>query len=420
MQNEPMATWRIISGRLLLVACILASCVYGWFAVRAYRAFRFSTKQDPASLKRAIALEPSNAGYYDLLGRNLLFAAQEPQSAAAAFKKANELNPYNSVYLLDLAQAYFALGDRQENVAALRQAIAVDPRTPDVAWSTGNFFLVQGDVPEALQQFAAVLRNDSSLTVPVLSVCWRMLQNTQTIENILPPDPSVHLEFIKLLLKQGETAAAHNAWSRLMQLHSAFDYHQALFYVNSLIESGDAPVARETWHQLVTTSPTLARYVTSDNLIVNGAFAEDILNAGFDWRYYPSSTQTVALDPSEFHSSGRSILISYSGSGGDSGIYQYVPVDPNTRYTLSSWVKSDDLETANGPSVVASDAFGSSTYATTEETVGNTPWHQISKDFETDSATKMLVIRFVRIPGTTAIRGRFWISDLSLRPTLKQ
>jgi tetratricopeptide (TPR) repeat protein len=420
MQSEPMPAWRIISSRLLLVACIIASCVYGWFAVRAYRAFRFSTKQDQASLKHAIALEPSNAGYDDLLGRNLLFVAQEPSSAATVFKRANGLNPYNSFYLLDLAQAYYAIGDKQENLAALRQAIAVDPRTPDVAWNAGIFFLVQGDIPEALQQFAAVLRNDSSLTVPVLSVCWQMLQNTQTIEDILPPDPSVHLEFIKLLLNHGENVAAHDAWSRLLQLHRTFDFHQALFYVDSLIEKGDAPLARETWNQLVSNSSALARYVTSGNLIVNGAFAEDILNAGFDWRYDPTLTQAVALDPTEFHNGGRSLLISYSDSGGDSGIYQYVPVDPNTRYTLSSWVKSDDLETANGPSVVASDAFGGSTYAITEETVGNTPWHQISKDFETDSTTKMLVIRFVRIPGTTGVRGRFWVGDLSLRPTSRQ
>ena len=407
---------RTITWRLVLTGCVVIACIYSWYAVRAYRAHRFSANNDQASLKRAIALEPTNAEYYDLLGRNLLFVAQEPPSAVTAFSKAIALNPYRSSYLLDLAQAYFGMGDQKENLAALRKAIAIDPKTLDVAWSAGNFFLVQGDVPEALQQFATVLPNDPSLTVPVLSVCWRTLGDVRTIESILPPDPAVHLELIRLLMSQGETAGAHDAWSDLMHLHLEFDYHQALFYVNSLIDARDVALAREAWKQLISTSSGLARYTTSDNLLVNGAFSEDILNGGFDWRYVPSSTPSVALDPSEVHSSGRSLLISYSDSGTDSGVYQDVPVDPNTRYTLSAWVKSEDLESANGPSVAALDAFDNTTYAQTDETIGTTSWHQVSKEFETGNATRLLVIRFIRNPGTTSIRGRFWVDDVSLRP----
>ena len=61
MQSDSTRAWRTIGGRLLLVACVVAACAYGWYAVRAYSAFRFSTKQDQASLRRAIALEPSDA-----------------------------------------------------------------------------------------------------------------------------------------------------------------------------------------------------------------------------------------------------------------------------------------------------------------------------------------------------------------------
>jgi hypothetical protein len=247
-----------------------------------------------------------------------------------------------------------------------------------------------------------------------------MLQDTEAIEKILPPDPAVHLEFIKLLLSQGELVAAHDAWSKLIQLHHEFDYHQALFYIDGLIETHQATPAREAWHQLASISPALARYLASDNLVVNNTFAEDVLNAGFDWHYYPNSVQSLALDPTDVHGGGRSLLISYSGAGGDPGIYQYVAVDPDTKYTLSAWVKSDDLQTANGPSVAVIDPFGNTIYAATDETVGTTPWHKISKDFETDGTTKMLVIRFLRNPDNTGISGRFWIGDISLRPLLSQ
>lgn len=420
MQRDSAPAWHSLAIRLLLIVCLISACLYSVFAIRAYRAFRLSTKQDQPALKRAIRLEPNNAEYYDLLGRNILFTSQEPSLAVDAFKKANKLNPYNSFYLLDLAQAYYTIGDKEKNLSALRSAIAIDPRTPNLAWSAGNFFVVQGDIPEALQQFAIVLNNDPGLAAPVLSICWRMLQDTEAIEKILPPDPAVHLEFIKLLLNQGELAAAHNTWSKLIQLRREFDYHQALFYIDSLIEAYQAAPAREAWNQLASTSTALARYLAPDNLVVNNTFAEDVLNAGFDWRYHPNSIQSLALDPTDVHGGGRSLLISYSGAGGDPGIYQYVPVDPDTQYTLSAWVKSDDLQTANGPSVTVLDAFGNTIYAATDETVGTTPWHKISKDFETNGTTKMLVIRFLRNPNNTAIRGRFWIGDISLRRLLSQ
>lgn len=413
--------------RLLLIGCLISGLIYAWLAVRHYWAYRLSTNPDQTSLERAISLEPTNAGYYDLLGRNLLFIAQKPYQATTTFEKATQLNPYSSSYLLDLAQAYYEMGDTQRNIATLHKAIAIDPKTMDVAWNAGNFFLVQGNVTEALQQFAMVLRNDHTLTPSILSVSWNSLEDVNAIEKILPPDPSVHLAFVKVLVDRGQMVAAHTAWLKLLQLQREFDYHDALFYVDSLINKREITMALEAWKQLSSTSPSLSRYTSSNNLLVNGAFKEVILNGGFDWHYTPSSTPSVALDEvdvdgndnREFSKDDRSILISYSSSGVDSGLYQYVPVDPNTRYTISAWVKSEDLETANGPTVAAVDGFDNTVYATTDETVGTTPWHRISKEFSTGSATKLVVIRFIRNPGTTGIRGQFWITEVCLRPAVQ-
>jgi len=403
--------------RLLLVVCMVAAGFFGWFTLKDWWASRLASKSDPVPLRQAIAIEPHNAENYDLLGRYLLFVGQDPTSAAKAFRQAISLNRFSSTYLLDLAQASYSLGNQGENLATLRKAIAVDPKTSDVAWNAGNFFLLQGDVSEAFRQFAVVLRNDAGLVDPVLSLCWRTVPRVSAIERILPPSTDVHLAFVRLLLTQGELAPAHDAWARLIALHQEFDYRKAMFYVNGLIDARDVAGAQDAWGQLISQSPELARYPVSGNLVVNWNFAEDVLNGGFDWRYSPIPNVTVSLDPDDVRAGGKSLQVTYGNSGADSGVYQYVPVDPNTRYTLSAWVKSDDLRTANGPTIAALDAFDSTTLGSSRETAGSTPWHEISTDFQTGKATKLVLIRFPRDPGSTAIRGRFWVNGVTLNRT---
>src|SRR5580658_8460194 len=96
---------------LLYIACVAVVSCYSSFAVKEYRAERFSEHSDHASIERAIALEPQNAAYHDLLCRSMIFVSQEPERAVNECKKASELNPYSSSIWLDLAQAYYSAGN---------------------------------------------------------------------------------------------------------------------------------------------------------------------------------------------------------------------------------------------------------------------------------------------------------------------
>jgi len=323
------------------------------------------------------------------------------------------LNPYQSAYWLDLALAYYSIGAEYEQQQAILKATSVDPTTPDVAWNAASFFLAQGKVPEALHQFSVVMR-DPDMVTQSLDLCWRFSHDVSAIEAILPPDPDVYLQFVQLLIMKNEWEAAHHVWSALLRLNQGFDYHQALFYVESLLRKHDVAGASEAWKELASRSATLDHYSRTDNLVLNGDFAEKILNAGFDWRYSAQGV-TVSLDTTEFHSGSRSLLISYTGGGADSGMFQYVPVKPNTQYTVSAWVKSEELQTANGPRISVSDVYDDKLYAVTQETVGTTVWHRLESSFQTVPETELLVIRFTRDPGNTHIKGQFWVDEVSLR-----
>jgi len=398
------------------VGCIVVAALYGWFATRAYLATRLAMPPAQLSLQRAIALEPADAAYPYMLGQYLMLGMQDVSAAVAPLKRATELNSYDSSYWLDLALAYYEIGAESKQRQAINKAIAVDPTSPVVAWKAANFFLVQGDLKDALAQFAIVLRNDPGRVMPSLQLCWRTWHNVDVIESILPPDPNVYLQFVKMLSDQKQPDAAFHVWSALWSLNRDFDYRNALFYVDRLIQQRDVARASLVWKQLASRSPTLRRYSGADNLVADGTFSEEILNAGFAWRYDARPGIAVSLDTTQFHGGSRSLMIVYSDSGDDAGLYQYVPVEPNTRYVLSAWVKSEELESANGPRVSVSDAYDNTAYGKTDETVGTTVWHRVDVEFHTGPATQLVAIRFVRSPGNTLIRGQFWADEIALKP----
>ena len=265
-----------------------------------------------ASLQRAIALEPRNAASQDLLCRFLLFDKQEASAAVPLCKRATELDPYQSAYWLHLALAYYRTGAEQQQEEAIFRAVSVDPTTPDVAWKAANFFLVQGKIPEALHQFSVVIRGDPTMATQSLDLCWRTLHDVSAIEAILPPEPEIYLQFLRLLTAKSEWAAAHHIWSALLRLNREFDYHHALFYVDALLQERDIAGADRAWGELASRSVTLSRYSQSDNLVLNGDFEEEILNGGFDWHYAVQPGTAVSLDTTQFHSGSRSVLVSYS------------------------------------------------------------------------------------------------------------
>ena len=402
----------------VLAACILLALAYACLTMRSFQAMRLSSSLDVESLQRAIALDPRNASYQNLLCRFLLFDRQDVPAATPACQRATQLNPYNSAYWLDLALAYYSAGAESDERQAVLNAVAVDPKTPDVAWKAANFFLARGETAQALDQFAVAMHGDPARVAPSLAASWRASHDVNAILAILPPDPEAYLKFIRLLMDNNQWDGAHQVWSGMVALKAPFDYRRALFYVDAQVQQRNVARAIEAWNQLAALSPLLHEYGGSGNLVVNGGFDQELLNAGFDWHFEPRGGSTAALDGGEFHSADRSLLIFYRGNGGntgDAGFFQYVPVKANTQYTLSAWTKSQKLETANGPRISVFGGYDGKLYAQTPETVDTTSWHRVETTFQTGPDTEVVVIRLSRDPATTVIKGKLWVDDISLR-----
>jgi tetratricopeptide (TPR) repeat protein len=404
--------------------CLVFLGLYLHLALRAYRASHLAAVADSAHLQNAIRLEPANAEYRDLLGRNLALSGISLGEAISNYRTAVSLNPYEARYWLDLAGAYQIAGRTTEQQTSVERAVEADPTKPNVAWEAANFFLIQGEPEKALRYFRVVFANDDVDAVDsALGLCWRATGDAdQILEQALPPRADLYLRFLRLLISKQQLTAAESVWNRLIGLRQPFPIKLAFPYLQFLLEQQEVGDAQNTWQQLARVDASLERYLpTRENLIVNGGFEENLLNGGFDWWYQPISHASLAIDNSEFHSGTRSLSVTFDGlNPSEVGIAQVIPVKPDTEYEFSAECKTEALESASGPRFAITDAYSKASYVLTDDVLETSPWRLQQAQFHTGANTRLVLLKIVRQPANPLIRGKIWIDDLKLTEKEKQ
>jgi Carbohydrate binding domain len=400
---------------LAAVSCIVI-VLYLALCLRIYFATRLAAVPNVPNLERAIRLEPANAQYRELLARNLALSVANLDRAIASYRIAVELNPYNARAWLDLAGAYQLAGRTIEQEQSVESAVEADPNTPHVAWEAANFFLIQNDREKALHYFGVVMANDPESVDAALRLCWRATGDVNQIVQALPPRPDLYLSFLQLLVSRQEVAAAENVWTRLIALNQEFSIKLAFPYFRLLLAKQEVAPAQTAWQQAAAVNRSLQPYLPSrQNLVVNGGFEEDILKGGFDWWYQSNPHTTVKIDPTEFSGGTHSLSIDFDGqSPPDAGIFQFIPVKPNTTYEFTAEYRSQELDTASGPRFSIADAYTGNTYVLTDDILGTNPWHPEQAQFRTGPNTKLVLLKIVRQPADALIRGKLWIDELRL------
>jgi tetratricopeptide (TPR) repeat protein len=398
-------------------ACFLIVALYLQFALKAFLAAHLAATPDLSTLNNATRLEPSNAEYRELLGRNLALSGVSLDQGMSEYRAAIHLDPYEAQYWLDLAGAYQVAGRTSDEGESVEHAVAVDPTTPHVAWEAANFFLVQGDQEKALRYFWLVFANDPEAVDLALQLCWRATGDANRIlDQALPRRPDLYLSFLRLLVYKQEVAPAKTVWSHLIALNQEFSTKLAFPYFRLLIAKQEVAAAQTAWQQLAGVDHSLQPYLPSrENLIVNGGFEENVLNGGFDWWYESNVHAALAIDTSEFYNGTRSLSVTFDGlNPADAGILQFVVVKPNTGYEFSALSRTEDIQSASGPRFSIVDAYTNAPYVLTDDLLDTNPWHEQHARFQTGPNTNLVLLRIVRQPGVPLIRGKLWIDDLKL------
>ena len=92
-----------------------------------------------ANYEKAIKLQPRAAAAYNMIGMayrfkyNQLGVPEFRQKEMAAFQKAIEIDPKNWVAMINLANDYYADGDRAKAAPLFKKALELNPNHPEKA-----------------------------------------------------------------------------------------------------------------------------------------------------------------------------------------------------------------------------------------------------------------------------------------------
>lgn len=402
--------------RFTVAVALIVSAAYVGFAAAQFASSWLGGRIDLKSLVWASRLDPGNAEYRNHLGRYYDFVVRDPQTAVGYYKSAVQLNPDSARYWFDLSNAYQVLGDTANQTGSLEHAIDADSMTPDVAWEAGNLYLVQGQYEKALHEFRVVIANDQSLTESAIQFCWRINPDVDVmLRDVIPARAEAYATFMVLLESKGDADGATKVWNALLQTHQTFETRFAYGYIRFLIDHHRVDQAVLAWQQITNRLGLMAYLPSQGNLIVNGDFNFDILNAGFDWQYQKQTSVQLTLDPTDSHGGRRSLEITFDGPGiSEAGFYQLIAVQPSTTYDFTAYYKNSDMEGAGGPHFTIQDMYSQTVYYESEELKDSGFWKAAYGEFTTSPDCKLIVLHIRRLPAGNPMRGKLWVGDFHL------
>jgi len=395
---------------------------YLYFVTCEYVAHRCAERGDFAC---ALRLQPGNADYYRQSARQRLFAAADYPLVIADLDRALELNHSDATSWMDLADAYFALGDKEKVKDSVTHAISLDATTPAIHWRAATYLLAGGDVDQAKSQMRLAVQQNRHLSYEAIRVSYAVDHNDRDVFDVLPHTRFALAEALHFFIHKDEVNGAMDAWrkfhsSELDQEPSeaesesipVLEWRHAKALVDFLLGKNEFAKAASVWHDVCTSSPRPA-YCDSSNSAINGSFEEPLLDlggmAGFDWRILTSNVQR---DPVEFFDGQYALQIDFPATTTDqSYLMQWLDLRPNTRFVVHAMYKSEMRAGAN-VELQVEDASGKP-LGKGGFSSGRGPWTELAFPFETGTVTDGSKLR---LKSTGPVDGRIWIDAIRVTP----
>ena len=407
-----------------VIGVVIFAGVVAWIA-KTCAAYELALTPTVKRLELAAKLDPNNAEYHLRLAGRYQYNVWDiqPEKALEQLQEAVRLNPYNPEGWTELARAMEFQGSMSKAEECLRKADALAPNLPAYQWPIANFYLLQGNTDEAFRHFRPVLAGTSEYDQIVFRTAWRATDDGHKIlDQLIPQNVSTEFRYLYYLLSHQLFTEAQPVWKRILTGAESFTPQQTAGYIDALIQARRPDGAYAVWTDLQRKG--LVRHTETGgpgNLLNNGDFEDELLNLGFGWRLATVEGVYAGLDPTTYHSPGRSLLVQFSGKQNleYQNVYQYVKVEPNRAYRLEAFMKTDGITTDSGPRLEVRDAYDRAALEKSTDGLTDTSngWTDLTLDFTTGPKTSLLVVALERIPSQkldNLIAGKVWIDDVRL------
>lgn len=408
---------------VFLVVSLFLAVDLSYFSLRNAWAEHLAESGTPEGLARATRLEPSNPRNWYLLGHYWQYNVEAPEigRAIAAYRQALLFDSRSPATWLDLGEAHEAEGDLAAARQAFLEAKRNYPISAEVAWRYGNFLLRQGEFSAAFGEIRHAVEEEPGRAPEATSRCWRADADIQSIlDKALPVSSGVYLDAIAVLARDKETDAALAVWARLVKLHPKVELKEAYPLLEELIQRRDVADARAVWDQALELAGATPPATPTGSRVFDGGFETDIAG-GFAWRIQPRGAE-VAYDVQVKHSGRRSLSIRFDGKQNVAfeGVCQDVPVEPGTVYEFSAWMRAQAVTTDKGVSLrLFAPENPKNPPVFTSDSKGTEPWTRVTLPWKAAKGVHLLQVCVTRAQSQkfdSKIAGVVWVDDVSLLP----
>jgi len=422
MQFKAYRSWRTV---VPTIAGLLLSAYWVCETVRVALVETWINSNQVRNLERAMALDPDNPEIYYRTGTlYLLGMGIGPSDPVSLLRKATDLNPKIGKYWLSLGRACFVARDQECADQALKRALQLSPMTPSIAWQAATYEVFTGRFDDSFTQFKRLLYQDPQNADDIFRFTWRAFDPEITWRKIVAdiPDTRLKCRYLVFLAQNRRFDIAASIWAQIVSAPVAPSFDEAKTFLEQLLQARRFGEGLRVWRDLVCRS-SLSRPDddTKDNLVFNGSFESLPLNAGFDWNSVPPTFVTTDFSDTSAQSGKHALRVEYTLPHNTEGeaAYELVPVDPNQKYVLTAYSRSDELTSDSGPQLRIQDAQCPACLdVVTSMTLGTTPWHPLRLVFTTGPKTEMVRLSVWRSRSRTfptEISGSFWLDTVCLR-----
>ncbi len=322
---------------------------------------------------------------------------------------------------LQLGRALDEAGDKEGALLALRESMRLAPFYSEPRWQYGNVLYRMGRFEEAFQELRRAADSNPSLVPVLIDLAWGTHKgDAAAVEKIVSPrTDAVRLALARFFIRK-EKAVEALALIRAFVEMSAED-RKAL--VVELIKARQFKAAYEVWAVGGVDNERrkdVAQGITDPSF--EGRI--NLTQEGFGWQQEREQEGVkLSLDTKEPKAGSRSLLIEWSGqpSPSISVISQTVLVEPNSRYRLTFYARTEKLITAGLPVLNITDASSRESRVLAESKAfpqDASAWQAFEVEFSTSGSTEAVIMSLLRRncdTNTCPIFGRVWLDDFSLQ-----
>ncbi len=333
-------------------------------------------------------------------------------------ERAASLRPRDYLLWLQLGRVRDEAGDHEGALLALQEAVRLAPFYSEPRWQYGNVLYRAGRFAEAFGELKRAARSDPALFPALMDLAWGTYKgDARAVEEIVNPQTdALRLSLARFFVKKGKITEALS----LFRASAGVSREEQRNLLAELIKTKQFKAAYEVW------DAGRGGHSGGATGIANPGFEEPITlsEVGYGWRQERSLEGVrLSLETKGPVSGSRCLLIEWSGNSQPEAtvISQLVLVEPNTRYRLSFFARTEEVVTGGPPVLVVTDAGDNEARVLGQSKAfprATNGWQEYETVFTTPGMTEAVLIGVRRqsCPANPCpIFGRVWLDDFTLQ-----